>query len=72
MKVDNNTYNINRSAGIESYRDVAIDIETTGFSPALDKIIELGAVEIKNGEIVETFSLLHIAKPMLSAKTAAL
>ncbi len=34
---------------------VVFDIETTGFSPLKNKIIEIGAVRIKNGEITETF-----------------
>ncbi len=34
---------------------VVLDIETTGFSPIGDDIIELGAVIYKNGEIGETF-----------------
>lgn len=35
---------------------VVFDIETTGFSPVNDKIIEIGAVKVKNGEIVDNFS----------------
>lgn len=35
---------------------VVLDIETTGFSPTEDKIIEIGAVKICNGKIVDTFS----------------
>ncbi|MCR5798061.1 MAG: PolC-type DNA polymerase III [Eubacterium sp.] len=35
---------------------VVFDLETTGFSEANDKIIEIGAVKIKNGKIVSRFS----------------
>jgi len=35
---------------------VVFDIETTGFSPIKDKIIEIGALKIVNGEIVDSFS----------------
>ena len=35
---------------------VVFDIETTGFSAANDKIIEIGAVKVERGEIVDRFS----------------
>ena len=35
---------------------VVFDIETTGFSPVNDKIIEIGAVKIRNGEVIDNFS----------------
>lgn len=35
---------------------VCIDLETTGLSPKLDKIIEIGAVKVINGEIEDTYS----------------
>lgn len=35
-----------------------IDIETTGFDPNKDKIIEIGAIKVKNGEVVDTYSTL--------------
>lgn len=35
---------------------VVFDLETTGFSPIQDKIIEIGAVKIRAGEIIDTFS----------------
>ncbi|MDE5907533.1 MAG: PolC-type DNA polymerase III [Lachnospiraceae bacterium] len=35
---------------------VVFDIETTGFSPVNNKIIEIGAVKVSKGEITERFS----------------
>lgn len=35
---------------------VVFDLETTGFSPINDKIIEIGAVKIKDNVIIDTFS----------------
>lgn len=45
------------SAG-QSLQDsyVVFDIETTGFSPDLNHIIEIGAVKVENGKIVDRFS----------------
>lgn len=42
----------------QSLRDsyVVFDIETTGFSPFSNKIIEIGAVKLKDGMIVDSFS----------------
>lgn len=38
----------------------AIDVETTGLNPKTEKIIEVGAVKVRNGKIVERFdSLVH-------------
>ena len=36
---------------------VIFDIETTGFSPVKNKIIEIGAVKVSGGEIVDHFSV---------------
>ncbi len=36
---------------------VVFDIETTGFSPVKNKIIEIGAVKIEKGEITDHFSV---------------
>lgn len=35
---------------------IVFDIETTGFGPEKDKIIEIGAVKVQNGQIVDRFS----------------
>ena len=35
---------------------VVFDIETTGFSPVTNRIIEIGAVKVENGQIVDRFS----------------
>ena len=35
---------------------VVVDLETTGFSSTNDKIIEIGAVKVKNGVVIEQFS----------------
>lgn len=43
-------------AALDDY--VAVDIETSGFSPNYDLIIELAAVRVKNGVIVDQFSSL--------------
>lgn len=37
---------------------VSIDLETTGLNPKLDKIIEIGAVRVREGRETETFSAL--------------
>ncbi|CDF57947.1 PolC-type DNA polymerase III [Thermobrachium celere] len=37
---------------------VVFDIETTGFNPQTEEIIEIGAVKIKNYQIVDRFSVL--------------
>lgn len=41
---------------INSY--ISIDLETTGLDPKLDKITEIGAIYVENGEVVRSFSTL--------------
>lgn len=46
------------NSGNQSFADpyVVFDIETTGFSPEKNRIIEIGAVKIADGEITDKFS----------------
>lgn len=48
--------NIDNKEVLDTY--TVFDLETTGLSAINDKIIEIGAVKIKNGNITETFSKL--------------
>ena len=34
---------------------VVVDLETTGLQPAKDRILEIGAVKVENGEVKDTF-----------------
>ncbi len=44
---------------------VVFDIETTGFSPVNDRIIEIGAVKVREGKITERFSaFVNPGKPI--------
>ncbi len=48
---------------------VVIDLETTGFNENNDEIVELGALKIRNGEIVDRFS--RLVKPRHPIPAAA-
>ena len=37
---------------------VAVDLETTGLDPKVEKITEIGAVKVVNGQVVERFDML--------------
>ena len=45
-----------KDLGIEEETYVVFDIETTGFDPFNDKIIEIGAIKLKGKEIIDEFS----------------
>ncbi|MGL4737091.1 MAG: PolC-type DNA polymerase III [Cellulosilyticaceae bacterium] len=38
-------------------RYVVFDLETTGFSPSYNKIIEIGAVKVEDGKIIDNYSV---------------
>ncbi len=52
---------------------IVIDIETTGFSPIYDEIIEIAAIKVENGLTTNTFSTLvkptHAINDFISALT---
>ncbi|SHI84253.1 PolC-type DNA polymerase III [Pseudobutyrivibrio xylanivorans] len=58
----------------QSLRDtyVVFDIETTGLNPKRHKIIEIGAVKVVNGEIVDRFSEFVNPQVPISFKTTSL
>lgn len=53
---------------LEDATYVVFDVETTGFSNVYDTIIELAAVKIKNGEVIERFERFANPHRPLTAK----
>lgn len=47
---------------------VCLDLETTGLDPKTDKIIEIGAVKVRGGEVVDMFQSFVNPGRMLSEK----
>lgn len=57
----------------EAVRDyLCVDLETTGLSPKTDKIMEIGAVKVKDGRIIDTFQTFVHPGKALSERAAEL
>ena len=52
---------------IDSY--IALDLETTGLSPSEDRILEIGAVKVKDGSICERYETLVMMRWQLRERT---
>lgn len=52
--------------GVKVIKDyLSVDIETTGLNPKTEKIIEIGAVRVRNGSVVERFeSFVSPGRPL--------
>ncbi len=72
--VDDMTYIVKNSKGqsIENSTYVVFDLETTGLSNRMCKIIEIGAVKVVNGEIIDEFSALIDPEEPLSEEITKL
>ena len=53
---------------LEESEFVVFDLETTGLNPVKNEIIEIGAVKIKNGEVIDEFSSMVKPKENIPAK----
>ena len=62
LGIDNNSEPIIRKKGNNLFKFpekyTVIDVETTGLSPQFDGMIEVAAVKISNGKVLDTFSTL--------------
>ena len=57
---------------LDETKFVVVDVETTGLSTAEDKITEIGAVRIENGEEVDSFSMLIDPERVIPEKVTEL
>ena len=55
---------------VEDY--IVFDLETTGFSPITDKIIEIGALKYQNDKLIDTFDVLINPKTKIPEKITEL
>ncbi len=58
------------SGQIENY--TVIDLEMTGLTPKQDKVIEIGAVKVRGGEVTDTYAVLVNPKRPISEKVVEL
>ncbi|MCP8616487.1 PolC-type DNA polymerase III [Salirhabdus salicampi] len=61
-----------RNRNLEDAAYIVFDVETTGLSAAYDTIIELAAVKVKNGEIIDRFESFANPHHKLSETTTEL
>lgn len=54
------------------YEYVCVDLETTGLNPKSDRIIEIGAVHVRDGEIVGTFQTFVNPRRLLEERITEL
>lgn len=71
--IDKSKTIVNTTENIDFNTDIVVfDIETTGLFFASDEIIEIGAVKLRNQEVVDKFSELIKPRGMVSQKTVEL
>ena len=51
---------------------VSVDLETTGLNPKIDKIIEIGMVIVRNGQVEQEYSTLVNPYQQLRPETVEL
>lgn len=51
---------------------VVVDLETTGLNPAQDRILEIGAVKVKDGEVIDTFCMFADPKMLIPQRVQEL
>ena len=56
--------------GLQNF--ICLDLETTGLNPKKDRIIEIGAVKVREGKIVDTFQSLIDPKQELEERVESL
>lgn len=62
LKIQDNNISIKTNDNIFEDIFCIVDIETTGFSPQTNNIIEIGAIKYKNGKILDSFESYVFAK----------